>query len=1037
MNEWKIGTRVTVGFVSTLAVFASLAIFIWTRVSSVGAGQAFYPGQILIATTFAFLAGLAIAFLTIRSIKLRLKSAVEFTRKVAEGDYSVRAEEGVEDEIGSILRSTNQLIDRIQAATAVTAQIAQGNISVSIQHLSEKDALGCTLIHLVQNLEGLSEANAVLQRMAVNDYTTEVKGSYQGVFAEVATATNSALSRVKSANRACVAVAHGDYVEVLDAFRKVGRRSENDTFVPGFVQMMEAIDRLVADAEMLALGAVDGNLSIRADASMQRGKYRQVIEGINATLDAVTNPLGVAAGVLDRIGKGDIPSPVTEQYRGEFKKLIDNLNSCIAGLGGLVETNQVLQRMAVNDLTTKVQGSYQGVFADVATATNTALERVKSANRACVDVANGNYAEILDAFKKVGRRSENDTFVPGFIRMMESIDNLVADAQMLATAAVEGRLNVRADASRQQGEYRKVIEGINATLDAVTNPLNVVAECLDRIGKGDIPEIGENAYRGEFKRLLDNLNACISGLDGLVETNQVLQRMAVNDLTTRVEGKYQGIFAEVATATNSAQDRVRSANRACVDVANGDFAEIFELYKKVGRRSDNDTFLPGFIQMMESINSLVAEAQMLAGAAIEGNLSVRADASRQRGEFRRVIEGINETLDAVTNPLDVAAGCLDRIGKGDIPERIKNEYRGEFNRLMNNLNASIDSLNSAVHVATCISEGDLTVKAQALSEKDKLGNALIRMSENLRSTVQSVTEAAEQVAKGSEEMSSTSQQLSQGATEQAASAEESTSAMEEIAASIQQNSDNARQTEKIADKAAIDAQSSGKAVSQTVIAMKNVAEKISIIEEIARKTDLLALNAAVEAARAGEHGKGFAVVASEVRKLAERSQTAAAEISQLSTDGVRTAESAGDLLTKLVPDIQKTAELVREIAAASAEQSSGAVQVNTSIQQLDQVIQQNASASQQMASTAEELSGQAEVLQTTISFFHMEEGRSVGNPRMTKIASTPVRQKTASAKASNGAVAPHRPLGRGNGASIELGTNTGSNGSLDDSFVAY
>src|ERR1041384_1258780 len=155
--------------------------------------------------------------------------------------------------------------------------------------------------------------------------------------------------------------------------------------------------------------------------------------------------------------------------------------------------------------------------------------------------------------------------------------------------------------------------------------------------------------------------------------------------------------------------------------------------------------------------------------------------------------------------------------------------------------------------------------------------------------------------------------------------------------------------------------------------MQEVAEKISIIEEIARKTDLLALNAAVEAARAGEHGKGFAVVASEVRKLAERSQTAAAEISQLSTDGVQIAEGAGQLLTKLVPDIQKTAELVREIAAASAEQSTGAGQVNKAIQQLDQVIQQNASASEEMASTAEELSGQAEVLQSAIAFFKVDD----------------------------------------------------------------
>jgi methyl-accepting chemotaxis protein len=283
-------------------------------------------------------------------------------------------------------------------------------------------------------------------------------------------------------------------------------------------------------------------------------------------------------------------------------------------------------------------------------------------------------------------------------------------------------------------------------------------------------------------------------------------------------------------------------------------------------------------------------------------------------------------------------------------------------------------LAATVELLRRVGGGDLAQLAEVRSN-DEIGQMVRAVNEmigNLRTTVGSIATASANVAAGSEQMASTATQLSQGATEQASAAEESTSAMEEMSASVQQNADNARQTDKIASKAAEDARTGGEAVARTVQAMKEVADKINIIEEIARKTDLLALNAAVEAARAGEHGKGFAVVASEVRKLAERSQTAAGEISRLTADGVKTADGAGQMLARLVPDIRKTAELVREIAAASGEQSTGTEQVNQAILQLGQVIQQNAAASEEMASTAEELSSQATVLQSAIAFFKVD-----------------------------------------------------------------
>ncbi|MGQ3183238.1 MAG: methyl-accepting chemotaxis protein [Brevundimonas aurantiaca] len=290
-------------------------------------------------------------------------------------------------------------------------------------------------------------------------------------------------------------------------------------------------------------------------------------------------------------------------------------------------------------------------------------------------------------------------------------------------------------------------------------------------------------------------------------------------------------------------------------------------------------------------------------------------------------------------------------------------------------------LHRANEAVRAVAEGDLT-RTVAVTTRDEIGDMLGNLNtmiERLRGVVSDALSAADNVSSGSQELSSTSEQMSQGATEQAAAAEQVSSSMEQMAANIKQNADNAAQTEKISRQSAKDAEASGEAVNRAVDAMRTIADKIGIVQEIARQTDLLALNAAVEAARAGEHGKGFAVVASEVRKLAERSQTAAAEIGTVSCDTVKAAQEAGDMLQRLVPDIRKTAELVSEISAACREQDIGANQINEAVQQLDKVTQQNAGASEEMSATSEELAAQAEELQTSIAFFRTDasgEGRS-------------------------------------------------------------
>jgi methyl-accepting chemotaxis protein len=453
---------------------------------------------------------------------------------------------------------------------------------------------------------------------------------------------------------------------------------------------------------------------------------------------------------------------------------------------------------------------------------------------------------------------------------------------------------------------------------------------------------------------------------------------------------------DLSTTLFTVDDRIRALSRA------GNSAEAVRLATGEGRQVV-DQIEDLIEKRLESTKAQMVEADQATDAQYETT--------------RNVVITITSValLIAIAAALWIALGIgsglrkimtvAEAVSIGDLNQTVEIKTNDEIRDLVNTINVMTANLRNTAQIADQIANGNLTVTPKSLSEKDTLGMALESMVERLRGVVADALAASQNVSSGSQELSASSETLAQGATEQASSAEEASASMEEMAANIKQNADNAAQTEKIARQSSKDAEASGQAVGRAVTAMRTIAEKISIVQEIARQTDLLALNAAVEAARAGEHGKGFAVVASEVRKLAERSQAAAAEISSLSGETVQVATEAGDMLNKLVPDIHKTAELVSEISAACREQDIGASQINEAIQQLDKVTQQNAGASEEMSSTSEELAAQAEELQASIAFFKVESGSAKRQQQQPAAARMPAAPKPA-AKPSFGGAAP-------------------------------
>ena len=487
---------------------------------------------------------------------------------------------------------------------------------------------------------------------------------------------------------------------------------------------------------------------------------------------------------------------------------------------------------------------------------------------------------------------------------------------------------------------------LELALEAKTAELNAVRWQKNALLEMD-PETAIKDYQNSARSADEMLTLATSGLQlATVEGKPTWDRLI--ELAKRFsEGS-----AKVA-ATQESGDRAGAAAlssgevRAVVMELEEVFESLVALQQKAMTQADNDTdVLYG------------STKNMLIGIAIGASLIAFAAALW-------IALGVNSGLRKIME-------AASAVAVGDLNQKVEIRSNDEIRDLVNTINVMTDNLRATADIATQIAGGDLMVSPKPLSEKDTLGIALEQMVERLRGVVADAISAAENVSAGSQELSASSEQVSQGASEQAASAEEASASMEEMAANIKQNADNAAQTEKIARQSAKDAEASGDAVTRAVQAMRTIAEKISIVQEIARQTDLLALNAAVEAARAGEHGKGFAVVASEVRKLAERSQSAAAEISSMSSDTVKAAQDAGDMLGRLVPDIRKTAELVAEISAACREQDVGAAQINEAIQQLDKVTQQNAGASEQMSATSEELASQAEELQASIAFFKVD-----------------------------------------------------------------
>ncbi|MBD3410485.1 MAG: HAMP domain-containing protein, partial [Ignavibacteriales bacterium] len=597
----------------------------------------------------------------------------------------------------------------------------------------------------------------------------------------------------------------------------------------------------------------------------------------------------------------------------------------------------VAQRMSEGDMDVAVEQTTNDEVGELEGSFAVLVENIRGHASAAQSIADG------DVNVNVQVRSAKDVLGQSMTNVVESVDGLQQELRKLIQAAQDGRLDERGDPSGFKGAYAEILKGTNEMLDAILIPIGEGNRVLAQISDGKIDELMTGQYKGDHENMKVAVNNVATVLQDLQkELNLLAEAARDGKLATRGDAeKFEGSYADIVRGLNTMLDAILhpidEGNRVLRQIRGGNLRERVEIecfgdHQKMkeaingvhqwltdliayvtkiaqgdmtahmDKASDEDQIHQWLMMMKENIQALVKDVGNLADAATEGRLSERADAARHQGEYRQIVQGFNDTMDAIVDPINEASAVLRKMATGDMTSSMTGDYRGDHQALQESVNTLV---------------------------------------ENINEILEQVNATSDEVLAGSAQVSDASVSLSQGATEQAASLEEISSSMNELSSQTKMNAENANQASSLAVQARKSTERGDAGMQNLTEAMgeinessKNISKIIKVIDEIAFQTNLLALNAAVEAARAGRHGKGFAVVAEEVRNLAARSAKAAKETAEMietaikrSENGFEIVNETAEILKEVTENSTKTADIVAEIAAASNEQAQGIMQI--------------------------------------------------------------------------------------------------------------
>ncbi len=678
----------------------------------------------------------------------------------------------------------------------------------------------------------------------------------------------------------------------------------------------------------------------------------------------------------------------------------------------------MMLEMAKGHLGTRLKMNRKDEIGQLATAMDEFAEDLqKNVVATVVKIGGGDVSSTLKP------KDAQDEITPAIINTIESLKGLMAEAGMLSKAAIDGKLATRGQADKFKGGYKEIVQGVNDCLDSVIGPLNVAAEYVDRISKGDIPAKITDKYNGDFNEIKNNLNVCIDSVNALVADANMLSVAAVEGkLATRADAsKHGGDFGKIVKGVNDCLDSVIGPLNVTAkyvdDISKGVIPPIIT----DNYNGDFNIIKGNLNSVVKMMSDLLKETDIIIKAAADGELDKRANASLFLGGWNQLVSGVNDTITNIVDPLMVTADYVEKVSKGVIPSEITTVYKGQYNIIKNNLNAVVkmmselltetnklvqaalngqletranaalflggwnqlvkgvnDTLdnvlvpiNEAAQVLDKVAARDMTARVMGDYKGDlaKIKNSLNSAVDNLDMALSQVAEATGQVSSASQQISSGSQSLAQGANEQASSLEEVSSSLEEMASMTKQNAENANQAKTLSAEADTNAKVGTEAMSRMSDSINKIKESsdqtakiVKTIDEIAMQTNLLALNAAVEAARAGEAGRGFAVVAEEVRNLAQRSAQAAKNTADMISESVKNAEGGVKIAGEVSMSFTAIATSAKKVNDLIAEIAAASQEQSQGIDQVNSAVAQMDKVTQSNAANSEESASAAEEL---------------------------------------------------------------------------